>query len=217
MQREHDMQPDTDPVSLALFKRDFFLMTLLAKFPWPPKAIYTCRIASPNPNIFEDEKPKDRPFALTPKLQEQFNNDPHVKFLQFYFDGSQTPNGRPVWGPVPEILIAPLLDFKDNHRENLIGAHDPGTLLLDPDFGALDHIRLGELVAKLTKKHADKPVSIWAIRESFCWMWLEENPGPAGVQDLARIMWVKFSTILGKFRPRSVLKHASELNSGRPW
>jgi hypothetical protein len=197
MVRKHESRMDHDEVSTAWHKHDLLLATFLVKYPWPAKALYSCRIEDPK-NIFEDKVPKG--FPLSPEAQKRFDSDNEAKFWQFYFSASETPNRRAAYGLIPEIIRPLLVDFIDNHRQHLPGT--PGTLFRGRDGNAMNITSFWKLVGDLTERYAGKHLTITALRWSYGWMWLEENPGERGIKSLADILWLRICSVRRMFKPK---------------
>lgn len=113
--------------------------------------------------------------------------NPQQRFWQFHFRPNETKTGKEVRGVLPRRLDPMLNEYLGEHRPRLVATHDPGTLFLNRDGGALERQNTTDYIAELVLRHTGRRMTPHLFRDSFAYAWLEAHPDD--YLSLSKILW----------------------------
>ncbi|HWR14145.1 MAG TPA: hypothetical protein VN577_04925 [Terriglobales bacterium] len=166
----------SDARQLSWLCHDELLIALLVTLAWRQRNIRECRIGDPETsNIFYASLPPLVHLAKATWVEEALAQNPHQPFWQFHFREAETKTGHEVRGILPLNLVHILEEYLRDHRPNLIGSIDPGTLFLNRRGGALDLAKTTNLVAQRFYQFTGHRVTPHLVRDILAYAWLDQH------------------------------------------
>lgn len=183
----------------ARLVHDALLLKFSAAMPFlRSKQIREARIFGAAANIFK-AKPSIDAIDLPEWAAEELRRNPAAELWHVGFTRTET-CGSAIHALLPKNVVPLLEEYLSLHRPRLAGGNDCDKLFLNKRGGPLSYHQLTVLVGELTGRFANRQIIPAAIRLSFAFKWLSENPndyftlscllGHKDVRTTIRLFWV---------------------------
>jgi integrase len=163
------------------------LIRFLLVLAWRQRNLRECRIAGPTPNLFKGRIGAFSQIDKPKWVVEAENRDPNAEFWQFRFSCEETKMGIPVHAVLPRPLIAPLEEYLNKFRPQLIGSVEPLTLFVNSDGMPMGENDVTRLVSELTLRHGGRVVTPHLFRDVVAFAWLKAHA--ADYLTLSKLLW----------------------------
>lgn len=108
--------------------------------------------------------------------EEERQRNSGAEFWQFYFNEEETKTGCEVHALVPRQLIAPLEEYLNEYRPDLIDGDDPGTLLVNEWGNPMSLNQVTKVVSANTLTYGGRRVTPHPFRDVVSLAWLKDHP-----------------------------------------
>jgi hypothetical protein len=171
----------------AVMAMEEILMRFLCTLVWRQKNLRSCRIGGAKPNLFKGPIPPNIQMTIPDWVKQEEQQNPGAEFWQFRFSVQETKSKRPVHSILPHQLIAPLEEYLQVYRPQLVRDHDPQTLLLKSNGTVMGLGEVDNTVETLTIRYRGVRVNPHHFRDIFAYAWLNENP--ENFSGLSKMLW----------------------------
>ena len=113
--------------------------------------------------------------------------DPNAKFWRVLFSSEETKTRNVVRCFLPNQLIPLLEDYVANHRLQLVGNTDRGTLFVNDHGRPFNAQSLEIRMGRITMRYAGRRVTPHLFRDVFAVAWLDDHPEDSAT--LSKILW----------------------------
>jgi integrase len=184
-----DARRVTDPKRRASLVRDALLIKWLLTLPWRQRNIREARLGpiAGGGNIFKEESPPLLAMARPRSVEAAVRTDPNAKCWRVFFGSEETKTRHVVRCFVPSQLTPLLEDYVANHRPQLVGNVDPGTLFVNDHGRPFNAQSLEVRMGRITMGYAGRRVTPQLLRDVFAVAWLNDHP--EDFVTLSRILW----------------------------
>lgn len=199
LQRLH--AEETDQGCAAVMAMEELLLRFLCTLVWRQRNLRECRIYGPKPNLYKGPIPPTAPITKPGWVKQAEQQDSGTEFWQFRFSREDTKTKIQVHAILPRQLIAPLEEYLQVHRPQLIGDYAPGTLFVKRNGTPLAQQEVDQIIGTITARYRAVRINPHHFRDIFAYAWLKDHP--EDFLRLSKILWHKnIDTTLKKYAAR---------------